>query len=221
MLCNPEDQHKIPRHDVQHVVCLVCDQEQEVAHICTNCGVIMGEYFCEVCKFYDDDTTKGQFHCDDCGICRVGGRENFFHCQKCGSCYSIKLRDNHICVENSMRHHCPICFEYLFDSLKGPTVLECGHTMHKECFDEMTKHGHRYTCPICSKSVVDMTKHWKKMDEEVAAIIMPEQYRHKKVWILCNDCNVTSEVIFHIIGQKCSSCGSYNTRTVPPPVTIH
>lgn len=28
-----------------------------------------------------------------------------------GSCYSVCLRDNHLCVENSMRHHCPICYE--------------------------------------------------------------------------------------------------------------
>ena len=31
---------------------LTCDQ---VVRVCTNCGVKMGEYFCEVCKFYDDD----------------------------------------------------------------------------------------------------------------------------------------------------------------------
>lgn len=72
----------------------------QVARVCINCGVNMGEYFCEICKFYDDDVIwssiqrfwlktfdsrsnlmlnrhsclvqidKGQFHCDDCGICR-------------------------------------------------------------------------------------------------------------------------------------------------------
>jgi hypothetical protein len=60
----------------------------------------MGEYYCDICKFYDDDvsskfviccyvlcalyqsyqpmhfsslmvqTEKGQYHCNDCGICR-------------------------------------------------------------------------------------------------------------------------------------------------------
>lgn len=39
-----------------------------------------------------------------------------------------------------------------------------------------------------------------------------------QVWILCNDCNDTTEVFFHIIGQKCSHCRSYNTRTIAPPV---
>ncbi|RZC52458.1 hypothetical protein C5167_020877 [Papaver somniferum] len=79
------DRHELVRHEVQKVICTVCDTEQQVARVCTNCGVNMGEYFCEICKFYDDDTDKGQFHCNDCGICRVGGRENFFHCLKCGT----------------------------------------------------------------------------------------------------------------------------------------
>ncbi|XP_071937818.1 E3 ubiquitin-protein ligase MIEL1 isoform X3 [Coffea arabica] len=140
MLRNVFDRHEVIRYDVKQVICSVCDTEQPVAQVCTNCGVRMGEYFCEVCKFYDDDVDKGQFHCDDCGICRVGGRENFFHCNKCGSCYSVGLRDNHLCVENSMRHHCPICYEYLFDSLKDTTVMKCGHTMHCECYHEMIEH---------------------------------------------------------------------------------
>lgn len=27
----------------------------QVVQVCTNCGVNMGEYFCETCKFYDDN----------------------------------------------------------------------------------------------------------------------------------------------------------------------
>lgn len=27
----------------------------QVDQVCTNCGVRMGEYFCKICKFYDDD----------------------------------------------------------------------------------------------------------------------------------------------------------------------
>ncbi|KAG0468495.1 hypothetical protein HPP92_017823 [Vanilla planifolia] len=144
------DHHELRRHEVESVICLICDTEQRVGKVCTNCGVNMGEYFCNVCKFYDDETDKGQYHCAECGICRVGGRTKFFHCKKCGSCYSIALLDKHVCVENSLRHHCPICFEYLFDSLKEIRVLNCGHTIHKECFVEMMKHS-LYTCPICKK----------------------------------------------------------------------
>ncbi|KAK2992033.1 hypothetical protein RJ640_014894 [Escallonia rubra] len=209
MSSNSSDRHELVRYDVKQVICSVCDTEQPVARVCTNCGVSMGDYFCDVCKFYDDDLDRGQFHCDDCGICRVGGREKFFHCKKCGSCYSVSLQNNHLCIENSMRHHCPICYEYLFDSLKDTTVMKCGHTMHRECYYEMVKRD---------KSVIDMSRTWKRIDEEVEATAMPEAYRYKKVWILCNDCNDTTEVLFHIIGQKCSHCRSYNTRTIAPPV---
>ncbi|XP_047157925.1 E3 ubiquitin-protein ligase MIEL1-like isoform X2 [Vigna umbellata] len=197
--------------------CRHCHNEATVAQVCTNCGVRMGEYFCSICKFFDDETGKEHFHCDDCGICRVGGRENFFHCKKCGSCYSNGLRDNHLCVENSMRHHCPICYEYLFDSLKDTAVMKCGHTMHSECYHEMIKRD-QYCCPICSKSVIDMSRTWKRIDEEIEATVMPEDYQNRKVWILCNDCNDTTEVYFHIIGHKCGHCNSYNTRAIAPPV---
>lgn len=27
----------------------------QVARVCSNCGVNMGEYFCDMCKFYDDE----------------------------------------------------------------------------------------------------------------------------------------------------------------------
>lgn len=217
MLRNPYDRHELERHEVKQVICSVCDTEQPVAQVCSNCGVNMGEYFCRICNFFDDDIEKGQFHCDDCGICRVGGRENFFHCTKCGSCYAVSLRDNHCCVENSMKHHCPICYEYLFDSLKDTTVMKCGHTIHYECFSELIKRE-KYCCPICSKSTIDMSSIWKEMDEEIEHTVMPEDYRDRKVWILCNDCNDTTEVFFHIIGQKCRHCQSYNTRTIAPPV---
>ncbi|XP_019248274.1 PREDICTED: E3 ubiquitin-protein ligase MIEL1-like [Nicotiana attenuata] len=211
-LSNPKERHELVRHDVKQVVCAVCDTEQQVAGICSKCGIKFGEYYCEICRFYDDDTTKGQFHCDDCGICRVGGRENFFHCRKCGSCYSVDLRDNHLCVENSMKNHCPICYEFLFDSVKGTTIMKCGHTMHMECYTEMIQQN-QYRCPICSKSVLNMSRTWERLDLEIEATAMPEEYRYE-VPILCNDCNCTGRAFFHILGHKCKHCNSYNTRMI-------
>lgn len=37
-----------------------------------------------------------------------------------------------------------------------------------------------------------------------------------QVELLCNDCQHSSRVRFHIVGQKCPApgCGSYNTRRV-------
>lgn len=205
--------HEIPRHKVERVICSLCDTEQEVQQVCINCGVCMGRYFCETCKLFDDDISKRQYHCNGCGICRIGGKENFFHCPKCRCCYSVLLRNSHPCVEGAMHHDCPVCFEYLFESINDVTVMPCGHTIHKNCLKEMQEH-YQYACPLCSKSVCDMSKVWEKFDMEIAATPMPEPYQDKKVWILCNDCEITSEVQFHFVAQKCPCCKSYNTRQI-------
>ncbi|KAK6930115.1 Zinc finger, RING-type [Dillenia turbinata] len=201
-LKNPFDRHELVRRDVKRVICSVCDTEQSLRSVLTVAST-WGNIFVKFASFMMTILIKGSFT-----VMTVG---------YAGSCYSVGLQDNHLCVENSMRHHCPICYEYLFDSLKDTTVMKCGHTMHRECYNEMIKHD-KYCCPICSKSVVDMSRTWKRIDEEIEATLMPEDYRNKKVWILCNDCNDTTEVFFHIIGQKCSHCNSYNTRTIAPPV---
>ncbi|PWZ56429.1 E3 ubiquitin-protein ligase MIEL1 [Zea mays] len=208
---DPRDRHEIPRHEIKKVICSLCSKEQDVQQNCSSCGACMGKYFCKVCKFFDDDVSKGQYHCDGCGICRTGGVENFFHCDKCGCCYSNVLKDSHHCVERAMHHNCPVCFEYLFDSTKDISVLQCGHTIHLECMNEMRAH-HHFSCPVCSRSACDMSATWRKLDEEVAATPMPDIYQKHMVWILCNDCSATSSVRFHVLGHKCPACSSYNTR---------
>ncbi|XP_031487607.1 probable E3 ubiquitin-protein ligase RZFP34 [Nymphaea colorata] len=203
--------HQLPRHQVKQVICSLCNTEQEVRQFCINCGVCMGKYFCDICKFYDDDVSKKQYHCNGCGICRTGGADQFFHCFTCGCCYSIVLKNSHPCVERAMHHNCPVCFEYLFDSTDNVVVLPCGHTIHMDCLKEM-QHHLQYACPLCSKSVMDMSEVWEKLDTEIASMPMPESYQNKRVWILCNDCGATSLVNFHFVAQKCLNCKSYNTR---------
>ncbi|KAL4565079.1 hypothetical protein LXL04_029162 [Taraxacum kok-saghyz] len=143
--------HTMVRKDIQQVVCMICNTEQPVDQICGNCGVKMGEYFCEICKLFDDDTSKQQFHCNDCGICRFGGRENFYHCDKCGCCFRNDMRGSHMCVENSMKIECSGCHEYLFESSKDITLMYCGHTIHVDCYSTMLRKK-KTTCPICAKS---------------------------------------------------------------------
>ncbi|XP_059430407.1 E3 ubiquitin-protein ligase RZFP34-like [Corylus avellana] len=213
MEIDPLEQHDLPRHEVEKVICSLCSTEQHVQQYCISCGVCMGKYFCAICKFFDDDTSKIQYHCDECGICRTGGKENFFHCTKCECCISKLMEDGHHCVERAMHHDCPVCFEFLFDTLKGITILRCGHTIHHECVEEMKKHF-RYSCPICSKSICDMSLVWAKLDQVIASTPMPEIYRNKMVWILCNDCGANSHLPFHVVAHKCLSCNSYNTRQI-------
>ncbi|KAJ0747283.1 putative transcription factor C2H2 family [Helianthus annuus] len=50
----------------------------------------------------------------------------------------------------------PLHLQYLFDSQKDTTVMKCGHIMHSECCNEMISRN-KFSCPICSKSVMDMS----------------------------------------------------------------
>ena len=45
----------------------------------------------------------------------------------------VLLQNNHVCVVDSMRQNCPVCFEFLFDSTQPTAVLPCGHTIHQKC----------------------------------------------------------------------------------------
>ncbi|XP_028112813.1 E3 ubiquitin-protein ligase RZFP34-like [Camellia sinensis] len=184
------------------VVCSLCHTEQEVIQQkCIQCGVCMGKYYFSKSNFFNDDVSKNQCHCNKCGICRTGGKENFFHCNKCGCYYSRLMKDSHIYIEKAMHHNCPFCFEYLFETTKDITVLPYGHTIHLQCVKEMEQHL-QYSCPVCSKSYCDMSQVWQRLDHEVASTPMPQLYKNKMVWILCNDCGETSEVNFHIVAHS-------------------
>ncbi|KAH1244872.1 putative E3 ubiquitin-protein ligase RZFP34 [Glycine max] len=202
--------HDIPRHQVKQVICSLCETEQEVSNEPKPVS-ILSTVASSLVMDIGLIVSKQQYHCSGCGICRTGGCENFFHCHKCGCCYSTQLKNSHPCVEGAMHHDCPICFEYLFESVNDVTVLLCGHTIHKSCLKEMREHF-QYACPLCLKSVCDMSKVWEKFDLEIAATPMPEPYQNKMVWILCNDCGKSSHVQFHLVAQKCLNCKSYNTR---------
>lgn len=215
-----QEKHDLPRHEVENVICSLCKAEQQARQVCVHCGVRMGEYYCDKCKLWDDDVTKEQYHCDGCGICRIGGHTNFFHCQRCGCCYANVLKDGHACVERAMHHNCPVCFEFLFESTKGIFVMPCGHTIHWDCVKEMQAHF-QFACPLCSKSVWDMSRIWERLDEELATMPMSELYQNKIVWILCNDCGVRSEVQFHVLARKCLNCKSYNTRQINSSAAAH
>jgi RING finger/CHY zinc finger protein 1 len=71
-------------------------------------------------------------------------------------------------------------------------------------------------CPLCKKSVHSEDQRAyiiQYMDLEVQRTPMPEEYRQKRVKVVCNDCEQESVTPFHIVGLKCcgESCGSYNT----------
>ena len=208
-----EDEHKIDRFKIKEVMCKNCNNIQLVDENCSNCGIIFGKYFCRICNLFDN-TDKKQFHCKDCGICRVGGKDNYFHCDKCNICILIIEKNTHKCM-NIIDYNCPICLEDLHKSTKAIVTLRCGHYIHNSCFMELLKND--YKCPLCLRSVVDLSSYNEAIDREKSMIEidnMPEEFKDKDIKIHCNDCSKGSDVLFHIMGNKCEECGSYNTRII-------
>ncbi|GER24607.1 CHY-type/CTCHY-type/RING-type Zinc finger protein [Striga asiatica] len=81
------------------------------------------------------------------------------------SCYSVSLRNKHLCVETSMKHHCPICYEvspfayfhfihpFLKILLLDVQTL-CIFLIYSICFDSLkyttvVKCGHTMHCECC------------------------------------------------------------------------
>lgn len=211
-ICHDEAaDHKIDRYAIKEMRCRNCGEVQDVAKNCRACEKEMAQYFCDVCNFFDDDPNKDIYHCDKCKLCRIGKGLgiDYFHCDKCNACMHISLTD-HKCVEDTLSSDCPVCTEKMFTSREPVTFLLCGHSIHLHCYEEYVKTN--YTCPICKKSVGDMSQYFEKLDEHVNNTPMPEEYRELKQKILCNDCGGESEVPFHLY-HKCliDGCGSYNT----------
>ncbi|XP_034237643.1 RING finger and CHY zinc finger domain-containing protein 1 [Thrips palmi] len=208
--CHDENEsHPVNRKDVTELVCTSCNTRQKVQARCEKCNLSFGKYTCLECKLFDDEDKK-QYHCDGCGICRIGGRDKFFHCEKCNMCLPIKLLNKHKCVENVSRGNCPVCLEDIHTSRMPCHIPDCGHLLHRNCFEELLTFGH-YACPICQTSLLDMSKLWKYFDEEIKNTPMPEEFLNFKAEILCKDCHKESTVTFHVVALKCANCGSYNT----------
>src|SRR3989344_3222930 len=71
-------------------------------------GRRLTHYYCDVCKFHDDDNTKNIYHCPDCKICRIGKGIGIdrYHCQKCNICAPSSLPAAYVvrCVWVSVTH---------------------------------------------------------------------------------------------------------------------
>ncbi|XP_026465410.1 RING finger and CHY zinc finger domain-containing protein 1-like [Ctenocephalides felis] len=209
--CHDENEaHYFHRKTVTELMCTECDTRQKVQAECEKCGVRFGRYTCLICNLFDDED-KSQYHCDGCGICRIGGRDSFFHCEVCNMCLPVQLKvEGHKCVENVSRSNCPVCLEDIHTSRIPCHIPDCGHLLHRTCFEELLHSGH-YACPTCQTSMLDMKQLWSYLDNEVQMTPMPPEYENVKTDILCKDCHKESTVKFHVVGLKCLHCGAYNT----------
>eukprot|EP00898_Chlorokybus_atmophyticus_P006604 jgi/Chlat1/6945/Chrsp52S06613 len=216
--CHDEtSNHQMNRQATTHMVCMHCGVRQPVQQHCATptCGKQMARYYCSICKFFDDDSSREIYHCPFCNLCRVGKGlgVDAFHCMSCNACMSLSLR-NHQCRERSLESDCPICHDYLFTSKQPVKALRCGHFMHSTCFQARAYTKEHYTCPVCSKSLGDMTVYFRMLDALLATEQLPDEYRSRTQNILCNDCEMRGTAPFHFVYFKCTACGSYNTRPI-------
>lgn len=219
-LCHNETEtHEIDRKKISHIVCINCasDSPQEASDRCAMCGVTFAEYYCSICKLWDDEGYKKNiYHCEGCGICRIGPENKYFHCNICCACYPISLKGNHICIDGAMQNSCPICLEDMFSSRRSVIKLNCGHNIHSHCQSVMRRMDllQSIRCPSCNKTIADEPgKIWRELENHIEQHPMPDDVKQLKVSIHCNDCNSkTSNVALNLIAMKCESCGSFNTN---------
>ncbi|KAL2558992.1 zinc finger protein-related [Forsythia ovata] len=213
--CHDEvSDHSMDRKATSEMICMNCLKLQPVGRACAtpSCNdLVMARYYCSSCKFFDDE--REVYHCPSCNLCLVGKGLgiDFFHCMTCNCCLGMKLAD-HKCWEKALETNCPICFDFLFTSSAIVRALPCGHYMHSACFQAYA--CTHYICPICCKSLGDMSVYFGMLDALISSEVLPEEYRTRCQDILCNDCNKKGTAQFHWLYHKCGSCGSFNTRVI-------
>ncbi|KAF2185460.1 hypothetical protein K469DRAFT_665053 [Zopfia rhizophila CBS 207.26] len=206
------EDHNLNRRKTQNMLCMVCGTPQKAGEYCTQCGTQAACYYCDICKLWDDNSIKKIYHCIDCGICRRGEGlgKDYIHCKKCNVCIAIAFATSHKCLERATDCDCPICGEYLFNSSSAVVSMPCGHYLHKGCYNLYMETA--YKCPMCKKSAVNMELQWRKLTHAIESQPMPEQFANTRAVIQCNDCSAKCSVKYHWLGNKCSTCDSYNTN---------
>ena len=134
--------------------------------------------------------------------------ETYNNCQ-----VEISIFKRHICVNNTSDSNCPVCGEHMFGSTESLHISSCGHSMHAKCFSECIQNK-KYRCPLCRKMMINLTQHWKYLENLIAETNMPEEYQFWKTDILCNDCLHKSQTKFHFHGHQCIECKSFNTNII-------
>ncbi|KAG2445115.1 hypothetical protein HYH02_008982 [Chlamydomonas schloesseri] len=202
------------RYAVSEMRCMACGERQPVAAACRACATPMARYVCGICHLYDDEPGKDIYHCPFCNVCRRGRGlgVDFFHCMNCNACMSLSLFSSHKCREKCIEGNCPVCHESLFDSSQPIKELPCGHFMHSTCFSTYSRYN--YTCPLCCKSVGDMSVYFQMLDSLLAAERLPPEYAGRMQQVLCNDCGKMGFAPFHFVYHSCPHCRSYNTRVL-------
>jgi len=207
--CHDENEdHELNRSITKNMVCSFCDKFQECSQTCIECNKSMSTYYCSICKLFTSNTNIS--HCDKCGICRIG--TNLKHCDKCNMCFNEESFDTHKCID-CFDDTCPFCQEDIRNSREQNTILACNHVVHINCLKESLQSGN-YQCPLCKKSMTDMTYLWTQIENYMSNCEMPDEYDNMESSILCNDCLKKSKTKFHFSYHKCIDCNSWNTSVL-------
>ncbi|TKA67016.1 hypothetical protein B0A49_12397 [Cryomyces minteri] len=76
------------------------------------------------------------------------------------------------------------------------------------------KRNVKIQCFDCHKCAVNMELQWRKLDQAIETQPMPEQYAETKAFVRCNDCGGKGWTRYHWLGNKCTTCDSYNTNEI-------
>lgn len=186
--CHDEnEEHQIDRTKKNKVECKQCDTLQNVSNECICCGIQFADNFCKKCLIFNDNNIQ---HCEVCGICID---QQVFGIHKC-----FKQNDD----------DCAICLEKINDDPHNLKILLCGHILHHKCYKHLIVST--YKCPLCSKTIMDKTKDFMEMKNQIEKSPMIAEMQ-TKVNIHCNDCEKKSEILNHYVGLMCSHCESFNT----------
>jgi|UniRef100_A0A6C0D098 RING finger/CHY zinc finger protein 1 len=93
------------------------------------------------------------------------------------------------------------------------TILRCGHIYESEYINNLIRYykSQFIKCPYCNKSITDYSYLWYILDSEISLYKLPLDLQYC-VYIICNDCQQNSITYYHYLGNKCTVCGSYNTK---------
>jgi uncharacterized CHY-type Zn-finger protein len=77
--------HSLNRKKTENMLCMACGTPQPAGQHCRQCGKEAAWYYCDICKLWDDNSSRKIYHCDDCGICRMGEGlgKDYVHCKVC------------------------------------------------------------------------------------------------------------------------------------------
>lgn len=92
--------HKLLKSSSNFCLCMLCGLSQKATSKCINpkCLALLALYYCDLCKYWDNEPNKRIFHCNKCSSCVPGNKNNFIHCDACSKCIPKPNFDDHVCI---------------------------------------------------------------------------------------------------------------------------